>query len=77
MKRLKPKQDVYMEDREFHNELKIKRLNEEDELFELIMDSVCNEKGKVINKGVIEKEFKLESELFREHMKDLKVKPFR
>jgi len=79
MTKLSPK-DVFMEDRDFSKDLKIKKATEEEELFELIMDSVCNEKGICMSKEIREKvssKFRDECKLFREYMESSKVKPLR
>ena len=78
MKRLKPKQDVYMEDRELYNDLKVKKEVEQEEMFELIMDSVCNEKGNLLSKEETERidlKFKNDCKLFIEEMKNMKTRP--
>ena len=74
------RKDVFMQDRDFCNDLKIKKETEEAELFELIMDSVCDGKGKHLSKeerGKISSRFKVECRLFKQHMKSLKVKPLK
>jgi hypothetical protein len=76
--RLKPK-DISMRDKTFSKDLEIKRKTEEDQMFELIMDSVCFDKGVNINKELTRKidgsEFKEECNLFKRSMEGLEVKP--
>lgn len=72
--------DVFMEDVSFCHDLDIKRMKEEEEMFELIMDSVCDGKGKHLSKEQRERmssKFKVECKLFKEHMESMRVKPLR
>ena len=68
--------DVYLDDPEFRKDLEVKRQKEEDELFELIMDSVCNGKGKRISKRR-EEISKEDCKMFKEKMKEIGVKILR
>jgi hypothetical protein len=77
MKKLRPK-DVFMKDIKFDKDLKIKKVTEETEMFDSIMNSVCD-KGININKETVERidgsKFKSECMLFKDSMRSLEVKP--
>ena len=77
MIRLKSK-DIFMKDIEFDKDLEIKKTTEEAEMFDSIMNSVCD-KGININKETAERidgsKFKTECMLFKDSMRSLEVKP--
>ena len=62
---------------EFSRDLKIQKKIEEEELFELIMNSVCDNNGiQLTNEDSERVNLKdREEEMFRKCMKDLEVKP--
>ena len=62
---------------EFSRDLKIQKKIEEEELFELIMNSVCDNNGiQLTNEDSERVNLKFrEEEMFRKCMKDLEVKP--
>ena len=72
--------DVYMKDIDFARKLWIEEETEDNERFELIMNSVCNNGGKYLSKEQQEKmdsKFKEECKPFKGYMKNIEVRPLR